>query len=413
MTYTGILTLRNRSLIPGQIQPPALSVTDPGLSNTTQNDEYDQTGASYYVIAVILVYGMSIVMLIASHIRKRHAKMQEDKQINKYLHDFQIVKDKQERDNYKQQKKGIVNLLHSDRPLRKTHRNLRKSLYPLIAMGIPGSSVQDLTKYGEEKTGYRRFSFMNRRESFGQSGDRRSIGKRLSLGLLSLTAPRTSTCTRQSSSFDLHNPDNIIEEESSQIGHKHTINGHPTSVDSSANGKVSTSMNDEKRVPSYIDLPAITISPHQALIGHQTNRINIMEDVYDDHVPFKAYIAKCVQEGDSIDGSVDMERNEATATTETIFEEQYKQETEEDFPPQNQKDPISEPSSSFTIGRHCSPDGRCEIIAADYANFQKEESPKSRTRSSSRSLTMTSCYHPSSVSNNLSPVSRSSLTHSM
>lgn len=50
----------------------------------------DPTGATYYVVAVVLVYGFSIVLLIASHIKRKNAKALEDRQINKYLQEFQV-----------------------------------------------------------------------------------------------------------------------------------------------------------------------------------------------------------------------------------------------------------------------------------------------------------------------------------
>jgi hypothetical protein len=52
--------------------------------------ERDGVGAGYYVIVVILVYGMSIVALIASHIKRKHSKLLEDRQIHKYLKEFQV-----------------------------------------------------------------------------------------------------------------------------------------------------------------------------------------------------------------------------------------------------------------------------------------------------------------------------------
>jgi len=45
---------------------------------------------TYYVVAVVLVYGFSIVLLIASHIKRKNAKALEDRQINKYLQEFQV-----------------------------------------------------------------------------------------------------------------------------------------------------------------------------------------------------------------------------------------------------------------------------------------------------------------------------------
>ena len=99
ITYTGTLILSQNwtsNNLDGKVG---------GLDNDTSisddgKTDYDQTGASYYVIAVVLVYGMSIVMLIASHIKRRQQKLVEDKQINKYLQDFQIVKERHARDSY-------------------------------------------------------------------------------------------------------------------------------------------------------------------------------------------------------------------------------------------------------------------------------------------------------------------------
>lgn len=68
--------------------------------------------AGYYVIIVILVYGMSIVMLIASHINRKHQKLLEDRQIDKYLKEFQVVKERSSRDSYRNLKKAIVAKLY-------------------------------------------------------------------------------------------------------------------------------------------------------------------------------------------------------------------------------------------------------------------------------------------------------------
>lgn len=68
--------------------------------------------AGYYVIVVILVYGMSIVLLIASHINRKHRKLLEDRQIDKYLKEFQVVKERSSRDSYRIMKRAIIAKLH-------------------------------------------------------------------------------------------------------------------------------------------------------------------------------------------------------------------------------------------------------------------------------------------------------------
>lgn len=75
----------------------------------------DPGGEGYYVIAVFLVYGMSIVLLIASHIRRKHAKLAVDREICKYLQEFQVVKETSSRDSYRRLKRSIVAKLSRDR----------------------------------------------------------------------------------------------------------------------------------------------------------------------------------------------------------------------------------------------------------------------------------------------------------
>ena len=68
----------------------------------------DGIGAGFYVIAVIIVYAMSIVALIASHIKRKNRKLLEDRQIHKYLKEFQIVRERSRRDSYRNLKRAVV-----------------------------------------------------------------------------------------------------------------------------------------------------------------------------------------------------------------------------------------------------------------------------------------------------------------
>lgn len=47
--------------------------------------------AGYYVIAVILFYGTSVMLLIASYCNRKTKKIMEDKQIDSYLKEFQVI----------------------------------------------------------------------------------------------------------------------------------------------------------------------------------------------------------------------------------------------------------------------------------------------------------------------------------
>lgn len=55
----------------------------------------DGIGALYYVVAVVMIYGLSIVMMIASHIRRNN----QDNQLRSYLKEMSILRknDRRER----------------------------------------------------------------------------------------------------------------------------------------------------------------------------------------------------------------------------------------------------------------------------------------------------------------------------
>jgi len=90
-TFIGTLYLGNRNSSQHDPPLPAPVMDEPPPHYyKDRNRKHDPSGATYYVIAVVLVYGMSIVLLIASHINRKHAKAQEDHQINKYLQEFQV-----------------------------------------------------------------------------------------------------------------------------------------------------------------------------------------------------------------------------------------------------------------------------------------------------------------------------------
>ena len=55
---------------------------------------YDNIGALYYVVAVVLIYGLSIVMMIASHIRKN----KQDSQLRAYLKEMAALRKKNRRE---------------------------------------------------------------------------------------------------------------------------------------------------------------------------------------------------------------------------------------------------------------------------------------------------------------------------
>ncbi|KAK2159639.1 hypothetical protein LSH36_149g03000 [Paralvinella palmiformis] len=148
-TYRGTVVLRNLSLIFGI--HPAIQ-RDDDLHHVANMSEpipgspghpEDPTGASYYVIAVVLVYGMSIVMLIASHIKRKHQKLIEDRQIDKYLREFQVVREKSSRDSYKNLKRSIMAKLNMN-TRNPTYKTLSHTILPMIAVGLPAISDEGI-----------------------------------------------------------------------------------------------------------------------------------------------------------------------------------------------------------------------------------------------------------------------------
>ena len=134
-TYRGQLLLKNWTL--WYDDTGVLSI-NPEVTNTTaSNNPEDIDGAVFYVIAVILVYGMSIVMLIASHINRKHSKLEDDRQILKYLQEFQVVKEKSSQESYKDLKKKIKEQIHWDRDHKYLQKNLSHAVLPMIAVTMP------------------------------------------------------------------------------------------------------------------------------------------------------------------------------------------------------------------------------------------------------------------------------------
>ena len=67
--------------------------------------EYNEPGAAMYIVAVILVYGLSIVLLIGTLVRKNMRKsgsnFVEERQVSKYLQNVPHLKERSQRDQYR------------------------------------------------------------------------------------------------------------------------------------------------------------------------------------------------------------------------------------------------------------------------------------------------------------------------
>ncbi|KAK6179370.1 hypothetical protein SNE40_011751 [Patella caerulea] len=62
-------------------------------------DRYDESGALYYVVAVVMIYGLSIVMMIASHIRKN----KQDSHLRIYLKEMAVLRKNDRREKIMEQ----------------------------------------------------------------------------------------------------------------------------------------------------------------------------------------------------------------------------------------------------------------------------------------------------------------------
>ncbi|RUS79242.1 hypothetical protein EGW08_012972 [Elysia chlorotica] len=65
-----------------------------GIIENVQSTDDDDIGALYYVVAVIFIYGLSIVMMIASHIRKN----KQDSQLRTYLKEMSNLRKTERRE---------------------------------------------------------------------------------------------------------------------------------------------------------------------------------------------------------------------------------------------------------------------------------------------------------------------------
>ncbi len=83
-------------------------------SLVNSEEEYNSQGAATFIVAVIMVYGLSIVLLIGSLAKKNLKHKQEDhdeKQTSLYLTQAPDLREKGARENYKNLKKKVITLV--------------------------------------------------------------------------------------------------------------------------------------------------------------------------------------------------------------------------------------------------------------------------------------------------------------
>ncbi|ESO02638.1 hypothetical protein HELRODRAFT_188786 [Helobdella robusta] len=121
--------------------------------NATMPTRGHGIGAGFYVIIVIVFYGTSVMFLIASHIKRKHKKILEDRQINSYLKEFQIVRETSSKDSYRTLKRNMIAYLigiglyggQSNTGHSTIYRCLSKTLLPITAIALsPTGSITSL-----------------------------------------------------------------------------------------------------------------------------------------------------------------------------------------------------------------------------------------------------------------------------
>lgn len=115
------------------------------------------------MIAYKLTYGAQtnisqdckMILFTICLLQRKHGKVIEDKQINKYLREFQTVKDADSRESYKNLKKKIKEQIdwekpHQSKAQNTLQQNLSHALLPMIAFGVsvpqlqPASSIPNM-----------------------------------------------------------------------------------------------------------------------------------------------------------------------------------------------------------------------------------------------------------------------------
>lgn len=83
-------------------------------TKTDKIDDYDSTGAAYFIIAVVVVYGLAIMAFIAGHIQKRNVNRDEESAISRYLKIGNFVSDDKRKVEVKETRKLLTSVSFSE-----------------------------------------------------------------------------------------------------------------------------------------------------------------------------------------------------------------------------------------------------------------------------------------------------------
>ncbi|CAD5124299.1 DgyrCDS12588 [Dimorphilus gyrociliatus] len=126
-------------MIEFEIEPRGNSTFVAKFINKKKNEEHDDVGALYYVVVVILLYACSMIMMIASHIRKNKI----DRKLNVYLKEMAFVR-KRER------QLQLLNTTNKLAEFRGTDGRVVKNARVALSEPNQLSSFEDLDEQTEE-----------------------------------------------------------------------------------------------------------------------------------------------------------------------------------------------------------------------------------------------------------------------
>lgn len=159
-----ILDGENETVLTGSIHiiPVVNQAPSTAASNSSATEEeYDYQGAMLFSVLVISVYALSIVLLIASFIKKKQVlvSVEESKNVNQYLIQVSDLKEKTARENFKKLKRSIIEAVEKSNSQRPTssavndnsRKNGDKTAFKNAILGAGLSLYSPLVMIKEEK----------------------------------------------------------------------------------------------------------------------------------------------------------------------------------------------------------------------------------------------------------------------
>ena len=127
----------NNNTIYGELSLPNVTLWREVGEEEEEEGPRDASGQSLYMTAVMLTFGMVMVVMIASYATRKSRKIREDKEIRKYLMEYQVVQERYSKETYRDLKhriKAQVDLKGDRGCLQKSFSH---AFLPMIAVTVP------------------------------------------------------------------------------------------------------------------------------------------------------------------------------------------------------------------------------------------------------------------------------------